>query len=145
VQINQDLGVRPYELHQFRSDPEGAESFRHRDPDFAFERLSEAATAPEETLRRVFHSSGETKKFLAVFRKPDAIVVPCEQQDLELALQMLDALTDGLAGHPQSLCCGAKAARARDFEEHADVIPVWPGYLREFGCVLGFSSTVSRD
>ena len=100
MQVDKNLRVRAYELHQFRSDPEGAQSLRHCDSDFTLERLSEPATAPEEALRRIFHSGGETKKFLPVFREPDAIMVACEQQDVELALQLLDALANSLAGHP---------------------------------------------
>ena len=76
--------------------------------------------------------------------EPDAIVMPREQDDVELSFQLFDALADGLAGHPQPLRCGAKAARPRDFEEHPDIIPVGPGDLCEFG-VLSFLGTVSRD
>ena len=59
VQINKYLGVRAYELHQSGSDPEGAESLSHRDPHFAFERLSHTAAAANETLRRLFHGNGD--------------------------------------------------------------------------------------
>ena len=125
VQINKDLGVRAYELHQSGSDPEGAESLCHRDPYFAFERLSQAAAAPNEALRRLFHGNGEREKFLAVIRKPDTIVMTREQEDVELPFQLFDTLADCRARHPQPLCCGAKAARPRDLEEDPDVIPVW--------------------
>jgi hypothetical protein len=144
VQIDKDLRVSAQEFHQSGSDPEGAESLCHRDPYFTFERLSQAAAAPDEALRRLFHSSGEREKILAIMRESDTIVMTREQDDVELSLQLFDALADGLAGHPQSLCCRTKAARPRDFEEHPDIIPVGPGYLREFG-VLSFLSTVSRD
>jgi len=77
-------------------------------------------------------------------RESDTIVMTREQDDVELALQLFDALADGLAGHPQSLRCGTKAARPRDFQEDPDIIPVGPGYLCEF-CVLSFLSTVSWD
>ena len=59
-----------------------------------------------------------------------------EQEDLELPFQLFDALADGWPRHPQPLCCGAKAARPRDLEEDADVIPVWAGERSEFRGVL---------
>ena len=145
VQIDEDLRVRPDELHQFGSDPEGAQSLGHRDSYFALERLSQAAAASNEPLRRLFHRNGDREKFLSVIRQPDTIAMPREQQDLELPFQLFDALTDGRAGHPQPLCCGAKAARPRDLEKDSDVIPVWAGDLSEFGGVLSFLSTASPD
>jgi hypothetical protein len=145
VQVNEDLGVRAYELHQFGRDPEGAEPLCHRDPYFAFERLSQSAAAPDETLRRFFHSSGEREKFLPVIRKPDTIVVTREQEDVELPFQLLDALADGRAGHPQSLCGCAEAAGPGDLKENPDIVPVWTGDLGKVRGVLSFLSTVSGD
>ncbi len=77
--------------------------------------------------------------------EPDAIVMTREQDDVELSFQLFDTLADGLAGHPQSLRSGAKAARPRDLEEDPDIVPVWTSDLSEFGGVLSFLSTVSRD
>ena len=105
-------------------EPRGAEAHRRRHLEVAggaFARLHEAGAG---VLQPLFHVAGGPEQEIALLRENEPAGVAMEQGGLQLAIEGADLAAHGRLAQADIVTGPREAARLRDVEEDADLVPV---------------------
>ena len=122
--VEADLLVRALEGDEMGHQPEGAQSFRHREPNEARTRMAVALGEIGEGCRLLAHLDGDIIDASPLLGQLHPLGCPREQDDIHLRFEIGDPLAQGGRRHVQRACRSLEASDFGHLGEDANIVPV---------------------